>query len=127
MGKSVVRRPRTTSKANSEGLFMNCRVKSSFAVVVLLCMSLSTDRLFGQKSASMNFEDVVSFVNQRSRLIVLTDDSSGASIAVWPAKQGRVLTSSDNPKGRSYGWVNHDLIASGQLQQHFNPYGGEDR
>jgi hypothetical protein len=75
----------------------------------------------------MSFEDVVSFVNQSSRLIVLSDDSSGASIAVWPDKQGRILTSSDNPKGRSYGWVNHDLIASGQLQQHFNAYGGEDR
>jgi hypothetical protein len=90
-------------------------------------MSLSADRLFGQKSASKSFEDVVSFVNQNSRLIVLSDDSSGASIAVWPAKQGRVLTSSDDPKGRSYGWVNYDLIASGKLQQHFNAYGGEDR
>jgi hypothetical protein len=106
---------------------MNSKVKYSFAVVVLLCMLLPADRLFGQKSASMSFEDVVSFVDQSSRLIVLSDDSSGASIAVWPDKQGRVLTSSDNPKGRSYGWVNHDLIASGQLQQHFNAYGGEDR
>jgi hypothetical protein len=90
-------------------------------------MSLSADRLFGQKSAPMSFEDVVSFVNQNGRLIVLSDDSSGASVAVWPAKQGRVLTSSDDPKGHSYGWVNYDLIASGKLQQHFNAYGGEDR
>jgi hypothetical protein len=90
-------------------------------------MSLWAHRLFGQKSASISFEDVVRFVDQHSRLIVLSDDSSGGSIAVWPEKQGRILTSSDNPKGRSYGWVNQDLIASGKVQQHFNAYGGEDR
>jgi hypothetical protein len=106
---------------------MNIKVRFLFAVVVLFCLSLSADRLFGQKSASMSFQDVVGFVNQKSRLIVLSDDATGASIAVWPAKQGRVLTSSDDPKGRSYGWVNYDLIASGKLQQHFNAYGGEDR
>src|ERR1017187_2703486 len=106
---------------------MNSKVKCSFVVVALFCMSLSADRLFGQKSAPMSFEDVVSFVNQNGRLIVLSDDSSGASVAVWPAKQGRVLTSSDDPEGHSYGWVNYDLIASGKLQQHFNAYGGEDR
>jgi hypothetical protein len=106
---------------------MNRKVKHALTVFVLFCLSLSADRLFGQKSAFMSFEDVVSFVDQNSRLIVLSDDSSGASIAVWPDKQGRVLTSSDNPKGPSYGWVNHDLIASGKVQQHFNPFGGEDR
>lgn len=106
---------------------MNSKVKCSFAVLGLFCLSLSTDRLFGQKSAPMSFEDVVKFVDRSSRLIVLSDDSSGASVAVWPDKQGRVLTSSDRPKGRSYGWVNHDLIASGKVQQHFNAYGGEDR
>lgn len=107
--------------------FMNSKVKSIFAVAVLFCMSLSAERLFGQKSMPTSFEDVVRFVDQHSRLIVLSDESSGASVAVWPDKQGRVLTSSDNPKGRSYGWVNHDLIASGEVQQHFNAYGGEDR
>ena len=106
---------------------MTDRVRSSFSVVVMFCMFLSTDPLLGQKSAPISFEDVVRFVDQSSRLIVLSDDATGASVAVWPDKQGRVLTSSDNPKGRSYGWVNHDLIASGQVQQHFNAYGGEDR
>lgn len=106
---------------------MNRKVRLFFAVVVLFGMSLWAHRLFGQKSASISFEDVVRFVDQHSRLIVLSDDSSGGSIAVWPEKQGRILTSSDNPKGRSYGWVNQDLIASGKVQQHFNAYGGEDR
>jgi hypothetical protein len=29
--------------------------------------------------------------------------------------------------GLSYGWVNRDLIASGETKQHINVYGGEDR
>ena len=30
-------------------------------------------------------------------------------------------------KGRSYGWINHDLIASKEIQKQMNAYGGEDR
>ena len=75
-----------------------------------------------------SFGEVVSFVNRHSKLIVLSDESSGASIAVWPAMQGRVLTSSvSGPEGLSYGWINRELIASGKIQQHFNAVGGEDR
>jgi hypothetical protein len=58
----------------------------------------------------------IELVNDKSRLIVM------------PQYQGRVMTSSSNGlKGYSYGWVNHDLIASGKVLEHFNPYGGEER
>ena len=75
-----------------------------------------------------NFGEDVSFVGLHSNLIVLTDENSGASIAVWPAMQGRVLTSSvAGAEGLSYGWINRELIASGKLQEHINAVGGEDR
>ena len=74
-----------------------------------------------------SFGDVVSFVNQHSPLIVLKS-SEGSAIAVWPAMQGRVLTSSaEGDSGRSFGWVNEQLIASGKVQPHINAVGGEDR
>jgi hypothetical protein len=42
--------------------------------------------------------------------------------------QGRVMTSSsDGYKGRSYGWINHELISSGEVLPQFNPVGGEER
>jgi hypothetical protein len=42
--------------------------------------------------------------------------------------QGRVMTSSSNGyKGKSYGWINHDLIESGEVLEQFNPVGGEER
>lgn len=74
------------------------------------------------------FDEVVAFVNQHSRLLVLSNENSGASIAVWPAMQGRVLTSSaEGLRGLSFGWFNPELIGSGKLQEHINAVGGEDR
>ena len=58
--------------------------------------------------------------------IVLSDGS--AMIAVSPALQGRVLTStSGGDDGASYGWINRELIASGEVREHINAFGGEDR
>ncbi|MEN9349806.1 MAG: hypothetical protein RL372_784 [Bacteroidota bacterium] len=51
-----------------------------------------------------------------------------ASIIVLPNYQGRVMTSTaEGDKGFSFGWINHDLIASGQPTPHFNAFGGEER
>lgn len=82
----------------------------------------------GAQNQAMNtFEEDVASVSQHTHLIVLSDPG-GASIAVWPAMQGRVLTSTAaGPGGRSFGWINHDLINSGKVQEHFNAVGGEDR
>jgi hypothetical protein len=42
--------------------------------------------------------------------------------------QGRVMTSSvDGDDGMSFGWMNRELIQSGELQKHINAFGGEDR
>ena len=72
------------------------------------------------------FAEAVAFVNQHSSLVVLSG-ADGASVAVWPAMQGRVLTSSTSPDARSFGWINEQLISSGKVQPHINAVGGEDR
>lgn len=42
--------------------------------------------------------------------------------------QGRVFTSSANgDQGTSFGWLNYDLLASGEKKKQFNPVGGEER
>jgi hypothetical protein len=42
--------------------------------------------------------------------------------------QGRVMTSSaDGDGGKSFGWINYDLIRAGETKTHMNPFGGEDR
>lgn len=42
--------------------------------------------------------------------------------------QARVMTSTaDGDAGKSYGWMNYNLIQSGELKPHMNAFGGEDR
>jgi hypothetical protein len=61
-------------------------------------------------------------------VVELTDASGEARVAIVAAYQGRVMTSTaDGPDGWSLGWINEELIASGQTLAHINPYGGEDR
>ena len=90
-----------------------------------------TNGTASQQSAHTNensFGEVVSFVEKHSKLLVLADAPDGASIAIWPAMQARVLTSSvAGPKGLGFGWINRELIASGEIAQHMNAVGGEDR
>ncbi len=78
--------------------------------------------------AADSFGGVTRAVDSVSKLVVLSDHDRQATVAVSPGMQGRVLTSSAaGEDGRSFGWVNEELIESRQVQQHFNAYGGEDR
>lgn len=61
-------------------------------------------------------------------LVLLSDESGEAQVIVLPAYQGRVMTSTaGGPAGASFGWINHDLIASGKPAEHINVFGGEER
>jgi hypothetical protein len=54
--------------------------------------------------------------------------NGNARVLISPEYQGRVMTSSASGEaGKSYGWINHDLIASGEIKTHINPVGGEER
>ncbi len=54
--------------------------------------------------------------------------TNNSAIAIVPAWQGRVMTSTaEGDHGFSFGWVNHKLISSGVIQPHINPFGGEER
>jgi len=74
------------------------------------------------------YQKEVEFLRQHTRVVELADRSGRARVAVAPAYQGRVMTSSAaGLAGLSYGWINRELIASGKVQPHINVYGGEDR
>lgn len=61
-------------------------------------------------------------------LVLLQEDSNGAAAIILPAYQGRLMTSTaEGNNGASFGWINHELIASGKLTEHMNAFGGEDR
>ena len=75
-----------------------------------------------------SFGDDVAFLREHQKVIELADASGQARVAVVPAWQGRVATSTaGGAGGTSYGWVNREFIAAGQVVPHINVYGGEDR
>ena len=70
----------------------------------------------------------LNFLRQYHKDLVVLGDSAGAQIIIAPAYQGRVMTSTtEGNKGISFGWVNHELIASGKTAEHINAFGGEER
>ena len=73
------------------------------------------------------FDDDLAFLRQHTDVVVL-GDPGGARVAVVPAWQGRVATSTvGGADAPSYGWINRELVASRKLQPHMNAFGGEDR
>lgn len=74
------------------------------------------------------FQEDLEFLRQYTNMIVLEEPGGSGRVAIAPALQGRVMTSSANgADGRSYGWINRKLFASGDTLEHMNAFGGEER
>ncbi len=77
--------------------------------------------------AEATYRSDVAFLSQHTDVIEL-HGSGDARVAVAPAYQGRVMTSTlAADSGASFGWIHRDFIASGRTDPQFNNYGGEDR
>lgn len=74
------------------------------------------------------FESDLAFLEEHTDVFVLESPDSLARVAVVPGLQARVMTSSAaGGRGASCGWINRELIASGERRRHINAFGGEDR
>lgn len=71
----------------------------------------------------------LAFLKQYKPIFLLKSaDNPDAQVIVVGDYQGRVMTSTANGVGgNSYGWINHDMIASGKRTPHMNAFGGEER
>lgn len=97
----------------------NAALASASVVAGLSCNLAANAATFGDDAA---------FLKQHTPVIVLSDKQGKSKVALAPAWQGRVMTSTaGGDAGLSYGWINRELIASGKLQPHINVFGGEDR
>ncbi len=77
-------------------------------------------------AAAGGFSEDLAFLRKHTDVIVLS--ASDAKAVVTPEYQGRVMTSTTGgPAERSFGWINRELIASGERQSKINAFGGEDR
>ncbi len=78
--------------------------------------------------SASTFGDDLDFLRRHTETVVLGEADGAAQVAFCPTLQGRVATSTAaGATGRSFGWLNRELIASGKLAPHMNAYGGEDR
>jgi hypothetical protein len=93
------------------------------AIVTITAMTL-----IPHSAAGANFGDDIAFLKKHTDPIVLSDKAGQAKVALVPAWQGRVMTSTTNgDAGPSFGWINRELIASKKILPHMNAFGGEDR
>ncbi len=76
-----------------------------------------------------SYGDDIGFLKKHTKSIIELSDATGESKVLLSGDyQGRVMTSTaSGDKGTSYGWLNYNLIASGEKKQQFNPVGGEER
>ena len=70
------------------------------------------------------FGQDIEFLRKHVNTIVLS--AGDAKVAVVPAYQGRVMTSTADGD-LSFGWINYDFVAAGKTVPHINVYGGQDR
>ncbi|HEY5913622.1 MAG TPA: DUF6786 family protein, partial [Verrucomicrobiae bacterium] len=89
---------------------------------------MTTTAFFSQPVSAGSFGDDITFLKKHTDLVVLSDKQGSAKVAVSAKYQGRVMTSTaGGDAGLSFGWINRELIGSGQLLPHMNAFGGEDR
>ena len=80
------------------------------------------------QTVGTTFQDDVAFLQKHTPVVVLATKSNLAMVAITPALQGRIMTSTyGGNEGPSFGWINRELIASAQNNLHINAFGGEDR
>src|SRR5262245_46645762 len=96
---------------------------------MFLRIALAASALAAMGCASSTYIDDYRFLHRHTETIELQPDrTSAARLIVCPQLQGRVMTSTaTGPGGVSFGWINRDLIASGEKRRHINAYGGDDR
>lgn len=70
----------------------------------------------------------VELLKKHQKDIVVLGEENGPQVLISTAYQGRVMTSSlEGSLGKSLGWINQDLIASGKIEPHMHAVGGEER
>jgi hypothetical protein len=97
-------------------------------LIIALVFAVGCGKKAKEEPKEMMFKGDVAFLHIHTRVVVLSDLSGQAQVAVNPDLQGRVMTSTaGGADGLSYGWINRELLASKQNNIHINAFGGEDR
>jgi hypothetical protein len=101
-------------------------VKSLIVLVAVVALAGCAKK--EKEMPNKTFGDDVAFLKKHTDVVLLSDISGNSQVAVLPKLQGRAMTSTAEAMvGLSFGWINRELIASGEVAEHINVFGGEDR
>ncbi|MGD8897245.1 MAG: hypothetical protein PVJ73_14520 [Acidobacteriota bacterium] len=104
------------------------RVPGALAACAVLVMACVPAEGPAPAEGLRRYQEDLDLLKAHLDVVELADASGAARVALVPAYQGRVMTSTaGGADGWSLGWINEELIASGETLAHMNPYGGEDR
>ncbi|MBE9510578.1 MAG: hypothetical protein IMY71_06860 [Bacteroidetes bacterium] len=104
-----------------------------FGLLIILAAFTSCAPGNGQKKNNLVMEKGtfgydMNFLEKKGGMIVLSGNEDKAQVIVSPEYQGKVFTSTaEGLKGKSFGWINYNLLESDTILDHMNAYGGEDR
>lgn len=87
------------------------------------------------RDGTATFSADVAFLSAHTPVEVIEDAESGAKVALAPAWQGRVMTSTAGAKDPSFGWIHYANVEAGirpeaerkGLDRHIHVFGGEER
>ncbi len=97
-------------------------------IVLIFIVTLAGCEEEKTEMAKKTFGDDLAFLKKHTDVVILSDTSGSSQVAVLPSLQGRTMTSTAaGMDGLSFGWINRELIASGETVEHINVFGGEDR
>jgi hypothetical protein len=99
---------------------------TSFIIAFFACNETTERNQESMKDSNNTYSSDRAFLNKHTEILELKRGES--ALIIIPSWQGRVMTSTcDGDDGFSFGWINHELISSGDTLDHMNPYGGEER
>ena len=111
------------------------RSEAVAGLIVAALYFVTASFVAGSAAAGDGFADDLGFMKKHTQIVLLKDGD--AAVAVAPAYQGRVMTSTfDVKSGPSFGWINRPAIErgllsdkeeNGKLEEHIDIFGGEER
>ena len=103
-----------------------------FFNIFILIAGNNNDQNTMQNNNASTFEkgsygyDAIFIKNHAKNIVEL--QNGDAKVLLCADYQGRVFTSTaDGDNGASFGWINYNLLSSGEKKKQFNPVGGEER
>ncbi len=103
-------------------------MKKGILIILVFCLFVNTCKKNQKEDNIMSYFQELQFLKSFVDVIELSDSMGKSKLITVPSWQGRVMTSTaDGDSGLSFGWINHELISSGVIQEHINVFGGEDR